>query len=200
MYQVIGAPRSRAMRVYWMMEELGLDYQVLPHRPASPEAHSYNPSGKIPALLVDGAIITDSVAILQFLADRHGALTYAAGTVERGQQDSFTQFACDEVDGPLWTAAKHSFALPENIRVPAIKPAAKFEFDRAMRVLETRLGDNEFVMGAQMTVPDLLLGHCAGWAEAARFDLPAGKLGDYFARMRARPALRRALHKVQPHP
>ena len=193
MYQVIGHPRSRTMRVLWMLEELNQPYELVAHRPGSDEARAINPSGKVPVLLVDGVAIADSVAIMQFLADRHNALTFPAGSVERGQQDSFTQFACDEVDGPLWTAGKHSFALPEKLRVPEIKPTAKTEFAHAMRILSTRLGANEFVMGAKITVPDILLGHCAGWAVNAKFDLPEGNVGAYFTRLRARPALRRAM-------
>ena len=195
MYQVIGHPGTRTMRVLWMLEELGQEYVHLPLRPGSPEANQHNPSGKVPALLVDGHVLLDSVAIMQFLADRHGQLTFAAGTIERAQQDSFTQFACDEVDGALWTAAKHRFALPEELRIPEIKATANAEFGRAMAVLEKRLGDNKFVMGDTITVPDILLGHCAGWAANAKFDMPSGKIADYFARIRARPALQRAIDK-----
>lgn len=196
MYHVIGHARSRTMRVLWMLEELGLDYDHTPASPNSEQARAHNPSGKVPALIVDGQALLDSVAIMQFLADRHGALTFPAGTIDRAIQDSFTQFACDEVDGALWTAAKHSFALPEALRVPEVKPSAKAEFSRAMAVLETRLGGNEFVMGSQITVPDILLGHCAGWAEGAKFDMPEGPVADYFARLRARPALRRAMERT----
>ena len=55
-----------------------------------------NPSGKVPVLIVDDTAISDSVAIMTFLADRHGDLTYAAGTIERAKQDSLTQMINDE--------------------------------------------------------------------------------------------------------
>ena len=195
MYQVIGTARSRAIRVFWMLEELEQGYEILAHGPHSNEIKALNPSGKVPALVVNGTAILDSVAIMQFLADRHENLTFKAGTIERGIQDSFTQFACDEIDGPLWTIGKHSFVLPEKLRVPAVIDTAKSEFKRAMNTLETRLGDNEFVMGDKITVPDILIAHCAGWAKSIKIDLPDGKLGDYFKRMRLRPAFKRALAK-----
>ena len=53
MYKVIGATKSRAMRVMWMLEELGQPYEHVPCGPRSDAAKQYNPSGKIPAL-VDG--------------------------------------------------------------------------------------------------------------------------------------------------
>ncbi len=193
MYTIIGSPRSRAGRVYWAMEEMGLDYATNPLKPGSDELRAFNPSAKSPCLMVDEDCICDSVAIVQFLADRHQQLTHPAGTIERALQDSFTQFVCDEVDGALWTAAKHSFALPEKVRVPEVKSAARFEFDRAMQVLETRLGDNEFLTGDRLTVPDIILGHCGLWAKVAKFDTPEGPVGAYFNRLYARPAFAKML-------
>ena len=194
MYVVHGTTRSRALRVLWMLEELGEPYGHVPCGPQSDAARAVNPEGKIPVLTVDGEALTDSVAIVQFLADRHGRFTHPAGTLARARQDGFTQFCVDEVEGALWTAGKHSFALPEPLRVPAVKETARAEFARAMATLERRLGDRAFVADG-FTVPDLLLGHCAGWAVAARFDLPGGTVGAYFDRLRARPALRAAMEK-----
>lgn len=195
MITVYGTPRSRALRVMWMLEELGEPYDLVPVAPQSDAIRAINPEGKIPAITLEGGTLTDSVAIVQFLADRAGRLTAPAGTLARARQDAFTQFCVDEVEGPLWTAGKHSFALPEALRVPQIKETARAEFARAMQTLERRLGGAEFVTPLGFTVPDLLLGHCAGWAVQARFTLPAGPVGAYFERLRARPALAAALRK-----
>jgi glutathione S-transferase len=129
---------------------------------------------------------------MQFLADKHGGMTYAAGTVERAQQDSFTQFINDEIDAILWCAARNTFVLPEDKRVPQIKDTLKWEFTQSLKTLETRLGDNEFLMGDKVTVPDLLLTHCSGWAMSAKFKIPDGPLRAYFKRMVTRLAYLRA--------
>lgn len=192
MYKVLGMAATRTLRVLWMMEELGLKYEHLPYPPRSKEMLEINPSGKVPALIVDDQVIIDSVAIMQFLADKHGGMTYAAGTVERAQQDSFTQFINDEIDAIIWCAARNTFILPEDKRVPEIKETLKWEFVRSMKLLEERIGDNEFVMGDKMTVPDILLTHCGGWAKMAGFEIPDGPLRTYFKRMIARPAYLRA--------
>ncbi|MEM6342081.1 MAG: glutathione S-transferase N-terminal domain-containing protein, partial [Pseudomonadota bacterium] len=60
MYKVIGAVRTRAFRVMWMLEELCQDYEVVPAAPASDEARQFNPLGKIPALVDGDAVLTDS--------------------------------------------------------------------------------------------------------------------------------------------
>ena len=162
MYKVLGMTATRAFRVLWMMEELGLEYQHLDLRPGSDEMKAVNPTGKVPALLEGDNVVLDSTAIIQYLADKHGGLTYAAGTMERAQQDSFTQFILDEIDAALWTAARNTFILPEDKRVPQIKETLKWEFVRSLTFLEERMGDNEFLTGDQITVPDIILTQCGG--------------------------------------
>ncbi len=146
----------------------------------------------MPALQSGDDVIIDSAAIIQYLADRHDKFTYHAGTIQRAQQDSFLHFANDEMDGPCWTAAKHIFAIPEKLRVPDVMPACKWDWDRAMKTLATRLGDNKFVMGDQFTVPDIVMGHVAGWAKLSGFEWPRGGVADYFNRVRSRPAFKTA--------
>lgn len=194
MYTLIGSLQTRAFRVLWMLEELGVDYDVDPARPRSEAILAVNPSGKVPVLRAGDDVIIDSVAICQYLADTHDRLTFPAGTIERGKQDSWTQFAIDDVESPLWFNAKNTFVLPEKLRSETAREACLYEFQRAMGFLEKRLGDKAYVMGEAFTVPDLLLGHCAGWAiNGAGWDIPAGAVSDYFTRVRSRPACVRAL-------
>ncbi|MCH9809054.1 MAG: glutathione S-transferase family protein [Alphaproteobacteria bacterium] len=194
MYKLIGLPRTRAIRVLWMLEELGVEYEIEPAAPRSDEAKKYNPSGKVPILQTGDDLIIDSVAICQFLADKHGKLTYPAGTIERAHQDSFTQFAMDDIESPLWFNAKNTFILPEDLRSETAQKACKYDFERAVGVLSERLGTNTYVMGEEFTVPDILLGHCANWAQhGAGWEIPAGAALEYFDRVRARPAMQRAI-------
>lgn len=194
MYKLIGSPKTRAFRVLWMLEELGVDYEVEPANPHSEAVLTANPSGKVPALLADGEVIIDSTAICQFLADRHGNFTFPAGSIERAQQDSFTHFALDDVDSVLWFNAKNTFILPEEFRSETAQKACRYEFDNAMKVLETRLGDKTYVMGDDFTLPDLLLGHCAGWAiNGAGWTIESEPVAAYFERVRSRPACIKAL-------
>jgi glutathione S-transferase len=193
MYTVIGAPTTRAFRVIWMLEELGVPYTLDPKRPRDPAVVALNPSGKVPVLVDDGVPIFDSVAICQYLADKHGEFTFEAGTIARAHQDSFTQFAVDDVEGPLWTAAKHSFVLPEEYRIKDVKRACEFDFGRSMAALSKRLGHHSCVMGDRFTVPDLLLGHCFNWALASKWVLPEGNVRNYYDRICARPAQHKAM-------
>ena len=192
-YTLIGNVKSRALRVLWTLEELGLDYEHVDAGPRSEDVTRFSPAGKVPVLVADGVPITDSVAIMTYLADRHAALTFAPGTLERARQDSLTQMILDEVDAILWMAAKHSFVLPEDQRVPAIKDSLQWEFARSQPQIVARMAeDGPFLMGETMTIADILLAHCGGWAIAAKFPITEQRLRDHIAMMRDRPAFRRA--------
>ncbi|ARE41432.1 Glutathione S-transferase [Rhodovulum sp. P5] len=193
MYRVIGSGNSRARRVLWMMEELGVPYAHLPAPPRSDDVIALNPAGKVPVLIVDDVPITDSTAILTYLADRHGQLTFPAGSIDRARQDSLTQFLLDEFDAALWMAARHTFVLPKEMRQHAIKDSLKWEFERSQHTLAHRMGAGPFLMGDRMTVPDIILTHCGDWAESAHFPIVEDRLGAYLERMRKRPAYQRAL-------
>lgn len=192
MYRVLGTANTRAFRVMWVLEELDQPYDHVRAAPQSDGVVAFNPSGKVPVLIDDGTPITDSTAIIQYLADRHGALTHKAGTIERARQDSLTQFLLDEFDAVLWTAARHTFVLPEELRVSAIKDTLRWEIQRSQEILKQRVGNGPFLMGNMMTVPDIILTHCLGWAHAARFPLMDCWDEKYLVKMRARPGYLRA--------
>ena len=191
MIEVVGARASRAFRVLWMLEELGADYRHISAKPHAPEVIRHNPAGKIPVAVIDGEAVTDSTAILQHLADRNGRFTYQAGSIDRARQDSWTGLLLDEFDACLWAAAKHSFVLPEPVRVKAVKPALRWEFGKAAGRLAARMGDGPFLMGESMTVPDFVLAHCMVWANAAGFAHSEPAVDAYFERLRNRPAFKR---------
>lgn len=193
MYKLIGSAKSRAFRVMWMLEELGEAYEQDSVAPRSPEALAVNPSAKVPVFMDGDDVIIDSVAICQYLADKHGRFTHTAGTLERAKQDSFTHLALDELDGALWWAAKNSFVLPEDLRSDKAAAACEYDFMRGLGHLEARLGDNQFVMGDEFMVPDLIIGHCMGWGiNVMKWMPPKGPLRDYLARLRERPAFKAA--------
>ncbi|KIC49920.1 glutathione S-transferase [Tateyamaria sp. ANG-S1] len=193
MYRVIGTVKSRAFRVLWVLEELGQPYELVEAGPRSDVAREFNPLGKIPALVDGDAVLTDSVAIMTYLADKHGGLTAPAGTPERAKQDAMTLWLIDEMDALLWTASKHAFVLPEKLRVPDVVPTLHKEFARNAEALAGMLEQSgDFLMGDKITLPDLLAVHCLGWAFGAEFPPLPEPVKAYSRRLRARPAFRAA--------
>ncbi|MEL7214387.1 MAG: glutathione S-transferase family protein [Pseudomonadota bacterium] len=193
-YTVIGSVQSRAVRVMWMLGEVGQPYETIAVGPHAPEILKINPTGKIPALVLgDDTVLLDSVAICQFLADKYATATYPAGTVERARQDGHMAFVFEELDQVLWANSKHRFALPKSLRVEAAADAAKGEFAISIQRLAERLGDKPYLMGETFTVPDLIAAHCLAWARAAQFEVLDERVAAYGKRCRARPAFRQAL-------
>lgn len=192
MYKVYGSVKSRAFRVLWMLEEIGEPYEFIQAGPHSEAVLALNPSGKVPVLEVDGVALTDSAAILTYLADRHGKLTFPAGTLDRGRQDAMIHRILDEFDAVLWAAARHTFVLPEDRRVPQVKDSLAWEFTRNANRLSD-LFEGPFVMGETMTIADILLTHCLNWASNAKITIESRTLLDYAKAMRGREAFTRVL-------
>jgi len=195
MYKVIGKVQTRTFRVMWMLEEIDQPYELIPAYPRSEEVMALNPSGKVPVLQDGDATLTDSTAIITYLADKHGQLTYPAGTIERGHQDALTHAVLDELDAVLWTAARHSFSLPEDKRVPDVKPSLKWEFTNNLNRLADRI-EGPFLMGDKMTIADIVFTHCLNWAFGAKFPIENEKALAYGKAMRARDAYGRAQAKA----
>ena len=191
MYKLVGSVKSRAFRVLWLLEELGMPYKHLNVRPHSEEVLRYNPSGKVPVLIDEDAMITDSTAIMTYLADKHGGLTAKAGTLERAKQDAILHQILDEIDAVLWAAFRRSLGLSNMNGAEAIREAFEGEYknniDRIMKQVK-----GPYLMGEDITIPDIVLTHCGGWAFVAKFPTDNLDFKEYLKSMRGRSTYKKA--------
>ena len=195
MYKVLGIAQSRAFRVLWMLEEIGECYEHISAKPGSSEILKFNVSGKVPVLLDGKDVLTDSSAIVSYLGDKHKKLSFQSGSIERAYQDSMVFRIIDEVDMILWLAARHSFILPEERRVNAIKPSLKWEFERNIdRIMSEK--ESKFLMGDEFMLPDIILAHCGSWARSAKFPLENRRFNDYINLCYDRPTVRRLTKSI----
>jgi len=199
MIQVYGFPQSRSTRIVWLLEELGVDYGFnlvdflkMEHR--SPEFLAVNPAGKVPAIVDGDLVMTESGAIVAYLADRFAekGLIPPAGTQERAAFEQWSYFALCELEQPLWTMGKHKFALPEEQRVAAILPTAEWEFQKALALLSEGLGDKPYILGKNFSAADILLGHTLFWGMSFKQSIEQPNLQAYAKRLQGREALARA--------
>ena len=188
MYKVFGIPQSRAFRVLWMLEEIEIKYEHIQLKPGSLDVKKINKSGKVPVLLDGEEILTDSSAIISYLGDKHKKLCFPRGSIDRARQDAMVFRIIDEVDMMLWGAARHSFILPEDMRVNAIKPSLKWEFQKNIdRIMDEKEG--KFLMGNKFMLPDIILAHCGRWARSAKFPLENENFNRYVKLCFDRPAV-----------
>ena len=188
MLTVIGPKGGRGFRVIWTLEELGLPYEHEIARPHSEGMYAVNPLGQAPALRDGDVVMTDSLAIMNYLADRAGRLTYPAGSVERAQMDARINFVLTEMEAPIWLMARHGFVLPRDARAPGMRAVAEADFARAEAKFETLLAGEEFFGGDAFSLADIFAADLARWALQAKVPLTSGVFQSYFERMCARPA------------
>ena len=204
MLQVYGCPNTRSNRVVWALEEAGAAYDyhkidLFTGEGRKPDYLALNPGGKVPTLVDGDLILTESAAICTYIGDGFPAsgLTPPVDSPERAQYNQWCFFVIGELEQPLWTIAKHRFALPEKRRVPAVIETAHWEWGVAAKVLATGLGEREFLVGGRFTMADILAAQTLAWARAFKMPLGHAPLDIYADRLLARPALARALAREQ---
>lgn len=188
MLTVIGPKGGRVFRVVWALEEMGLPYEHEVALPHSEGMYAVNPLGQAPALRDGDSVLTDSLAILHFLADRSGKLSFPPGSVQRAKMDARINFVLTEMEAPIWLMARHGFVLPKEQRAPGMRAVAEADFARAEAKFETLLGDSPFFCGDAFTLADIFAGDMARWARQAKIDLTSEVLADYADRIAARSA------------
>ncbi|HKQ28713.1 MAG TPA: glutathione S-transferase family protein [Burkholderiales bacterium] len=197
--KLYGYRNGRTLRALWALEEIGAPYEFVEvdlkrgeHR--QPEFLALNPAGKVPVLDDGGTIVTESTAICMHLAERHpdSRLLPPAGTPERTECYRWTSFILTELDAPLWTIAKHRFALPQERRVPAVIETSSWEFRTAASILASALDDREYLAGNAFSVADILAGHTLLWAKSARVPLGSDFPEAYLERLMARESFAKA--------
>lgn len=199
---VYGYPNTRALRVTWMLEELGLDYQYqlvdLMQGEARSDAYlKINPAGKIPALKTEGGVLTESLAIINYLCALapEAELIPMLSPFRRAQYDQWAVFALTELEQPMWTVSKHKFALPKEYRVRDIIPTAEYEFQKAVALLSQGLGDNDFILGNDFSAADVVIAHSLFWGLSFGQKIEQKNLAGYLGRMGVRPGLAAARQK-----
>ena len=206
MYTLYGYPKTRSVRVAWALEEIGLPYEYkVVNLKAGEHLNSafktLNPATKIPVLVTEQGALSESAAIVTFLAEKHAMEEFipASGTFERGLYEQMMIFAVSELEQPLWSKAKHTFALPEQYRIPQMKDTAAWEFDRALTAFSLLLNDKEYVCGSLFTMADIVTAQVLSWAKGSELDLKFDNVNSYAERVLSRSAYEKAWRNEVAH-
>ena len=205
MIKLYGFGESRSFRCLWALEEAGLPYEYIstklrtdaaePSSAQHPDYLQLNFQGKVPTLLNDGLLLTESIAILKYIArcaPESGLLPNASMDVY-ARLDELASFVIAELEQPLWSKGKHTFALPQEQRIPQMLETAKFEFQKAVTTLDHMLPESEFAVADSFTLVDILLAQTFNWAIRFKFEVPA-RFVALRDRHYGRPAAQRALN------
>lgn len=194
MHTVIGYGGTRAFRLLWLLEELGLPHQHERIMPFSEDAKART-GGRLPAIeLPCGQILLDSTAILAHLADSNNAFTFPAGSVERARQDALMQLVLEQIDNPLmlWTLAVQRRGAPISAEVQQwLGRRVVTGMHRVGEALGPG-GEGPWVLGAAFTIADIVLGHCVHWAERYGLSTNHPRMQQHKAAVEQRPAYHNA--------
>jgi glutathione S-transferase len=192
-------PKTRASRPRWVLEELGVPYDLVRLDPAKAETRSAehlerHPLGHVPVLEDRGQAIFESGAICLHLADLfpEKRLLPAPGSVERGLAYQWVLFSMTEMEPPLIGLSTEA-RKPEAERDTAETAQARELFRKAASVLEAALRNRKFLLGDGFGVADVMVGGTLAWARGFKLLEGFPNLEAYLARLRERPAWQRAM-------
>jgi glutathione S-transferase len=204
---------SRSQRVLWLLEELGLDYEIVSHlrdpvtMRAPDTVRQVHPLGKLPVIVDGDLTLAESGAIVDYLVERHGngRLAPAAGTPERLRYLYWMHYAEGSIMPPLLLrfvfdqieTGPAPFLVRPILRTLARAVKERFvrpEIERNLDFLEAELGGRSWFAGADLTAADIMMSFPVQVA-AARAGLDASRpnLLAWLARIEARPAWRRSV-------
>ena len=204
---------SRSQRILWLLEELGLEYEIKKYQRdpktmlAPPELKAVHPLGKSPVITDGDTVVAESGAIVEYLVERYGngRLAPAAGSPEKLKYTYFLHFAEGSAMSPL--LMKLVFDRVENGPMPFfVKPIARAiarkvkdgfvnpNIQAQLDYLESELAARPWFAGQEFTAADIQMSFPLE-AATARGGLGAQypKLSGFVQRIHARPAYQRAL-------
>jgi glutathione S-transferase len=193
------APQTRAGRPRWMLEELGVPYELVQLDLAKgehkkPEYMKIHPHGAVPALVDGDLALFESAAICSYLADKYPEKKLAppVGTPARGLYYQWMHYAMATVEPPLLQTFLHTVMLPEAQRKPEVVEEARKQWQDVARVLSQALAGKTWILGEQFSAADVMIGSCLVWAGFMGMTSGFPELEAYVARCSARPALQAA--------
>ena len=192
------APNTRAVRIVWLFEELGLPYQIERFtlgdaRMRAPEYLTVHPMGRVPALEDAGVTIFESGAIVEYVLAR-----YAKGRLVPTDWADFARYlqwlhyAEGMIMPPVNTIVVETILLPPERRNQANVDRAVKLVSRMLSAVEGGLTGREFLAGA-FSGADIMTGHACTVAARLGADISdKPNLAAYIQRLNERPALQRA--------
>jgi glutathione S-transferase len=190
---------SRSQRILWLLEELGLPYEVRRYERnpktmlAPPELARVHPLGKAPVIEDEGRVIAETGAIVDYLVDKTGRLGAPPDPDDRLRYRFFIHYAEGSMMPPLLAMlVVRRLGL---LGRPARKPLQKM-FDRHLDWLESEMASRPWFAGGAFTAADVMMSFPI---EAARhragLDVRYPHLNEWLERIHARPAYQEALRR-----
>jgi glutathione S-transferase len=192
------APNARSLRVLWTLEELGAkaDVKTLPFPPREkqPDYLKVNPTGAIPAMVDGDRVMTESLAICEYLAAKHGSsLLVAPGEPERVPFLEWLWYGESTLMTPLSRLGRVASLPVKGEAIDVVLADARESLQVRLKSLEQRLEGRDFLVAGRLTLADVSVGYPLHLIAVFGVDVPLGtRTAAYRERLRTRPAFIRA--------
>jgi glutathione S-transferase len=188
------APRTRATRPRWILEELGVPYEIVPvnldaKENREPAYLGVHPLGQVPALVDGDVSVFESIAICMYLADRYPerGLAPPVSSPLRGPYYQWLLFCASWIEPAISRWSQHSGDVTE-----AEREKARARFAEAAEVFTRMLATGGYMLGDLFSTVDVIVGSNLNWARRVGMLEGRDVLSRYVDRLLARPAARRA--------
>ncbi len=194
------APNSRAGRIVWLFEELGMDYEInkmaFHPKDLKSDAHrARHPLGRIPVLEDGGLTLWESGAIIEYVMARYGdgGLKPAVESAEFPEYLQWFHYCEGMVMPPINTIMVHSVLLPPDRRDPKALAQAQRLLSRSVAPVDDALAGREYLVG-NFSAADIMLGHALFMANRlGQVSDELTNLKGYIGRIEKRPAFQKAI-------
>ncbi|WP_027251047.1 glutathione S-transferase family protein [Photobacterium halotolerans] len=154
--------KSRSKRIIWLLEELGVDYQIVPYQRdsatflAPPELKAIHPLGKSPVIEDDGLIVTESGAITEYLIDKYGEGKLAP---ERGSADyvTYLQWMHFAESSAILPLLLKMFVDKDGCETNFLAGYAEGEIAKVMAYVDQSLAGKRYLVGDSLTGADIMM-------------------------------------------
>jgi glutathione S-transferase len=191
--KLYGFGPTRSLRALWSLRELGAEFEfevvnLLAGEHQRPEFLRLNPAGKLPVLVDGDLVITESAAIVLYLAEKYPqSKLLPADLKTRAQVYRWVMFAMTELEQPLWRITRHTALLPQDERLPQDVALAREDFTRMATVFERHMAGRTFIVGDAPTAADCVTAYLMDWANEQGLLEGKPNLQAYLKRMYDRP-------------
>jgi glutathione S-transferase len=194
--KLYGFPPSRSIRVLWTLRELQVEFEFVNVDPTKgelrrPEFLALNPAGKLPVLVDGDFVLTESVAIVLYLAEKYPEKGLLPGGLRaRAEVYRWLLFTATELEQPLWRMTRHALLYPPEKRLAAEIPIARQDFLDMAEIMEKHMDGRQFLVGDSVTVADFVAAYTLDMASVRKdgsllANLP--RLREFMERMYKRP-------------
>jgi len=190
------APRTRSIRVRWLLEELGLPYELrrVTFKPPQEKVFSQDtPLGRLPVIEDGEVTICESGAIIQYILERYGdgRLAPPIGSPLRGEFLQWMYFAEASAFPPLGIIVRHSLYKRDADQVPGAIADARGRACTVLEFVEPALDGKDYLLGREFSAADVMMGFTLVAARVLGvLDDTYPQLRRYLTRLQARPAFK----------